>query len=223
LKAAFPIAIRASRAEFDIQWGQIDRPTHRNTSWDAAQFEVPAQKWADLSEGDYGVALLNDCKYGYDVRGSVLRLSLIKSATMPDATADQGHHRFSYALLPHAGDTRVDVRAEAYAMNLPPRVFTGAGQGAGIAQPLVTCASPRVVIETVKPAEDGQGVVLRLFEAHNTCGPIELGLHPAVAAVHRCTLLETELEPLGIADGRVGLDLRNYEIVTLYLSLTAAG
>ncbi|MDJ0860591.1 MAG: glycoside hydrolase family 38 C-terminal domain-containing protein, partial [Dinoroseobacter sp.] len=120
LKAAFPVSVRATRAEFDIQWGQIDRPTHRNTSWDAAQFEVPAHKWADLSDGNYGVALLNDCKYGYDVRDDVLRLSLIKSATMPDNTADQGYHRFTYALLPHEGDTRVEVRREAYALNLPP-------------------------------------------------------------------------------------------------------
>jgi alpha-mannosidase len=106
LKAAFPVDIRAARADFDIQWGQIDRPTHRNTSWDAAQFEVPGAEMGGSERGDYGVALLNDCKYGYDVRGDVLRLSLIKSATMPDSGADQGHHRFTYALLPHAGDTR---------------------------------------------------------------------------------------------------------------------
>jgi alpha-mannosidase len=110
LKAAFPVDIRAARADFDIQWGQIDRPTHRNTSWDAAQFEVPAQKWADLSEGNYGVALLNDCKYGYDVRGDVMRLSLIKSATMPDSGADQGHHRFTYSLLPHGRHARDRAR-----------------------------------------------------------------------------------------------------------------
>ncbi|MEO0914612.1 MAG: glycoside hydrolase family 38 C-terminal domain-containing protein, partial [Pseudomonadota bacterium] len=171
LKAAFPVAVRAARAEFDIQWGQIDRPTHRNTSWDAAQFEVPAQKWADLSEGDYGVALLNDCKYGYDIRADVLRLSLIKSATMPDATADQGLHRFTYALLPHLGNTRLDVRREAYALNKPPRIFQGSGS-AGAPSPLVSCEDPRVVIETVKPAEDGKGVIIRLFEAHNTRGAL---------------------------------------------------
>ncbi|WP_306118051.1 MULTISPECIES: glycoside hydrolase family 38 C-terminal domain-containing protein [unclassified Roseitalea] len=219
LKAAFPVAVRAARAEFDIQWGQIDRPTHRNTSWDAAQFEVPAQKWADLSEGDFGVALLNDCKYGYDVRDDVLRLSLIKSATMPDAIADQGLHRFTYALLPHVGDTRVAVRQEAYALNLPPRFFKGFGSGRAIRGPIVACDSPRAVIETVKPAEDGNGLIVRLFEAHNTRGRVDLTLHPSVSAISRCSILETGEEPILIEDGHVSIALRNYEIVTLRLCI----
>ncbi|KIT17044.1 alpha-mannosidase [Jannaschia aquimarina] len=219
LKAAFPVSVRASRAEFDIQWGQIDRPGHRNTSWDAAQFEVPAQKWADLSEGDYGVALLNDCKYGYDVRGDVLRLSLIKSATMPDNTADQGHHRFTYALLPHEGDTRVDVRREAYALNLQPRVYAGSGDGAGSRGSIVECESQRIVIETIKPAEDGEGIIVRLYEAHNTNGPVTLRFDPAVRSVERCGLLETESEPITLTKGEAAVSLRNYEILTLRLRL----
>ncbi|WP_224815389.1 glycoside hydrolase family 38 C-terminal domain-containing protein [Hasllibacter sp. MH4015] len=218
LKAAFPVDIRASRATFDIQWGQIDRPTHRNTSWDAAQFEVPAQKWADLSEGDYGVALLNDCKYGYDVRDDVLRLSLIKSATMPDAGADQGAHHFTYALLPHLGNTRVDVRAEAYALNYPPRVFTDPGGGTAIG-PLVQCLSNRAVIETVKPADDGDGVIVRLFEAHNTRGPVDLALSDAVKSVACVGLLEDGGQNLEINGGRVSVPLSPYEIVTLRLRL----
>ncbi|MEX3014776.1 alpha-mannosidase [Gymnodinialimonas hymeniacidonis] len=218
LKAAFPVDIRASRATFDIQWGQIDRPTHRNTSWDAAQFEVPAQKWADLSEGDYGVALLNDCKYGYDVRDDVLRLSLIKSATMPDAGADQGAHRFTYALLPHLGNTRVDVRAESYALNYPPRVLRGPGQGS-LAAPLVRSLSDRAVIETVKPAEDGDGVIVRLFEAHATRGPVDLAVSDAVTAVEQVGLLEDGGTPLALTDGTLSFPLSPYEIVTLRLRL----
>ncbi|MEM7720898.1 MAG: glycoside hydrolase family 38 C-terminal domain-containing protein [Pseudomonadota bacterium] len=217
LKAAFPVSVRAGRAEFDIQWGQIDRPTHRNTTWDAAQFEVPAQKWADLSEGDYGVALLNDCKYGYDVRGEVLRLSLIKSATMPDAGADQGDHHFTYALLPHLGDTRVAVRAEAAALNYPPRVYAGPGQGKGVDAPLITCLSNRAVVETVKPAEDGDGVIIRLYEAHATRGPIQLSLHPSVTAVEYAGLLEDTHDPVPAPDGMVEIPLSPYQIVTLRL------
>lgn len=220
LKAAFPVDIRASRATFDIQWGQIDRPTHRNTSWDAAQFEVPAQKWADLSEGDYGVALLNDCKYGYDIRGHMMRLSLIKSATMPDPGADQGAHHFTYALLPHLGDTRVDVRAEAYALNYPPRVFAGPGRGEGVGGPLVQCLSNRAVIETVKPADNGDGVIVRLFEAHNTRGPVDLALADNVGVVERVGLLEEGGTALDLRDHRVSVPLAPYEIVTLRLRLT---
>lgn len=223
LKAVFPVNIRASRATFDIQWGQIDRPTHRNTSWDAAQFEVPAQKWADLSEGDYGVALLNDCKYGYDVRDNVLRLSLIKSATMPDGMADQGEHVFTYALLPHLGNTRLDVRAESYALNYAPRLLKGPGTGAGCGQggPIATCANPRAVIETIKPAEDGHGVILRLYDAHNTRGPIRISLHERVYQVERVGLLENGGTPLTIEDGEVTLMLLPCEIVTLRLAITA--
>ena len=219
LKAAFPVAIRAARAKFDIQWGQIDRPTHRNTSWDAAQFEVPAQKWADLSEGNYGVALLNDCKYGYDVRDDVLRLSLIKSATMPDSGADQGHHRFTYALLPHAGDTRVTVRAEAAALNFPPRLIGRGGDTGAAARlgPVAHCLSQRAVIETVKPAQDGRGAIIRLYEAHNTRGEVEIVLAPDIVAVEKVGLLEDGAEPVEIDGGRLRLHLTPYQIVTLRL------
>ncbi|WP_158599024.1 alpha-mannosidase [Rhodophyticola porphyridii] len=215
LKAAFPVAIRAAQATYDIQWGQIERPTHRNTSWDAARFEVPAQKWADLGEAGYGVALLNDGKYGYDVQDDVLRLSLIKSATMPDSGSDQGHHRFTYALLPHPGDWRDHVPAEAYALNHPLRVLPL--PGGGTARMPVRSAAPNVVLETLKPAEDGRGVILRLYEGHCRRGPVMLDLDAAIGAVERCGLLEEECEPLPLTGGRVKLTLRPYEIVTLRL------
>ena len=119
LKAAFPVAVNASRATFEIQFGTIDRPTHRNTSWDQAQFEVCAQKWADLSEGDYGVSLLNDCKYGYDVEGSTMRISLLRSPTKPDPLTDQGSHEFTYSLMPHSGDWRNGSTRAGYELNYP--------------------------------------------------------------------------------------------------------
>ncbi len=106
LKVAFPVAVRSTRATYEIQWGSIERPTHWNTSWDYARFEVVGHKWADLSEGGYGVSLLNDCKYGHDIRGNTLRLTLLKSALRPDAAADKGRHTFTYCLLPHGGDWR---------------------------------------------------------------------------------------------------------------------
>ncbi len=120
LKVAFPVNVRSPRATYEIQFGHIERPTHYNTSWDMARFEVCAQKWADLSEGDYGVALLNDCKYGYDIHGNVMRLSLLRAPTAPDRQADRGHHEFIYALLPHGGDFRKGgVIEQACALNMP--------------------------------------------------------------------------------------------------------
>ena len=136
LKVAFPVDILAPAATYEIQYGNVQRPTHRNTSWDWARFETCAQKWADLSEGGYGVSLLNDCKYGHDIHGNVMRLSLLRSPTYPDPEADQGEHRFTYSLLPHAGGWEAGTVAEAYALNDPLVVWglgtRDQGSGAGV-------------------------------------------------------------------------------------------
>ena len=213
LKVAFPVQVAAEHATFDIQWGNVARPTHRNTPWDQARFEVPAHKWADLSEGDYGVALLNDCKYGYDVEGHTLRLSLIKSATMPDVNADRGRHRFTYALLPHYGDWRGGrVAREAYALNRP--LFVTA---AVASEPLVACDRPNVVIETIKPAEDGDGFIVRVFENERRRGPVTLDFAHPLAAVEACDLLErpTKTKRVVTEGRRVRFEIAPYEIVSL--------
>src|SRR5690606_12906577 len=119
MKVAFPVDVRASQAAYEIQYASIDRPTHKNTPFDAARFEVPALRWADLSEGDYGVSLLNDCKYGYDVKGNLLRLSLLRSPIDPDPKADEGHHVFTYALFPHEGDWRNGTVQQGFELNVP--------------------------------------------------------------------------------------------------------
>ena len=119
LKVAFPVEILSPVATYEIQWGHVQRPTHRNTSWDWARFESCAQKWVDLSEGDYGVSLLNDCKYGHDIRDNVIRLSLLRSPTVPDPEADQGEQHFTYSLYPHAGRWDESTLREAYALNDP--------------------------------------------------------------------------------------------------------
>src|SRR5438874_1170303 len=118
LKVGFPTGIRNRRATYEIQFGTIDRPTHQNTSWEAAAFEVPAQRWADLSDAHYGVALLADCKHGYSVHESTLWLSLLKGAIDPDPDADRGQHDFIYSLLPHTAGLDV-VRRAAYALARP--------------------------------------------------------------------------------------------------------
>ena len=216
LKVAFPVDVLNPTATYDIQWGNIARPTHRNTSWDFAKFEVAAQKWADLSEGDYGVTVLNDCKYGYDIKDNVIRLSLIKSGTMPNPAGDRGRHRMTYSLLPHKGDWRHGVPAAAYDLNDPVRIVAAEGAGGPAAAGMVVEADRRnVVIETVKVAEDGNGVIVRLYEGERCRGAATLRFGFPVARVFRCNLLEEGEEAIAVADNAVVVALRPYEIVTL--------
>ncbi|MEM6381789.1 MAG: glycoside hydrolase family 38 C-terminal domain-containing protein [Pseudomonadota bacterium] len=216
LKAAFPVAILSPTATYDIQWGNIERTTHRNTSWDLAHFESAAQKWADLSEANYGVALLNDCKYGYDVHHNVMRLSLLKSATMPDPVADQGEHRMTYALLPHEGDWRRDVPRAAYDLNNPlivHRVDNAEGNTAW--RHLAKTHKSNLIIETIKQAEDGNGIIVRLFENNRERGPVTVQFGFDVAAVMVCNLLEDVREPVPVRHNHIELDVRPYQIITL--------
>ncbi|MCA9886324.1 MAG: alpha-mannosidase, partial [Anaerolineae bacterium] len=218
LKAAFPVDILSPTATFDIQWGNVERNTHRNTSWDWGRFETAAQKWADLSEGNYGVALLNDSKYGYDVLHNVMRLSLLKSATMPDPVADQGEHKMVYSLLPHTGDWRNGVPENAYDLNDPVLLVPiSGGSGNSAAVQLVSVNKRNAVVETVKQAEDGNGVIVRLYEGERNRGPVTLTAGFNVSAAYHCNLLEENDEELLVENNQVTLNLKPYEIVTLRL------
>ncbi len=221
LKVAFPVEILSPVATYDIQWGNVQRPTHRNTSWDWARFETCAHKWVDLSEGGYGVSLLNDCKYGHDIHDNVLRLSLLRSPTIPDPEADQGNHRFTYSLLPHSGTWEGSTPAQAYALNDPVIAFVSAPQNRAKhpaeMQSFVQVSDPHVIIETVKRAEDGHGYIVRLYENQRRRGEITLQTVFSLASVHRCTLLEENQEPLAHLDTLVRFTIKPYEIVTLRL------
>jgi alpha-mannosidase len=234
LKASFPVTVNAPRATFDIQWGNVERPTHWNTSWDWARFETCAHKWADLSEGDYGVALLNDCKYGYDIKGQTIRLSLIKSGVYPDPEADQGAHVFSYALAPHPGDWRGgEVVRQAYLFNMPAtgyvrpaRDMSGANATAPQALPsadsLVATSRPGLVIETIKPAEDGDGVIVRFYDAHNTRGEATLTFARPIASAEETNMLEETHRP-AVYDGHdLRVAVRPYGIGTFRVRLVNA-
>ncbi len=212
LKVAFPVNVASPRATYEIQWGSIERPTHRNTLWDYAKFEVPAQKWADLSEGDYGVALLNDCKYGYDIRENVMRLSLIKAATMPDPVADQGRHLMTYALLPHQGDWRGDVMDAAYALNRPLRLCQAASRA-----PFVTSNPENFVVETIKPAEEGSAIVLRGFEACRQRGSVTLHFAETFRRISSCNLLEERQSVLAENSNRVSFEIAPFQIMSFLL------
>jgi alpha-mannosidase len=217
LKVAFPVDVLSPTATYEIQWGNTERPTHRNTSWDWARFETCAQKWVDLSEGGYGVSLLNDCKYGHDIRDNVIRLSLLRGATQPDPTADLGKHQFAYSLLPHAGRWDEATVAAAYALNDPPLARwvsgnQGTSPGRGI---FIRTDAPNVAIETIKRAEDGRGIIVRLYEFRRVRGPATLKFGFPVAAAYRTNLLEETQSQLPVTDDQVTYAFRPYEIVTL--------
>lgn len=216
LKVAFPVDVRSARATYEIQFGHVERPTHTNTSWDIARFEVCAHRWADLGEAGYGVALLNDCKYGHDITGSVMRLSLLRGPTHPDPNADRGRHRFTYALMPHPGDFReAGVIAAAEDLNAPLRVVREAG--AAEARSLVEVDSPQVVVEAIKKAEDSDAIVVRLYEAWGGRCKTRLRTTLGASRVFRCDLLERDRDELALRDGAVELELGPFKILTLKL------
>jgi len=219
LKVAFPVNVMSPSATFDVQWGNVQRPTHRNTSWDWARFETCAHKWADLSEGNYGVALLNDCKYGYDIHNNVIRLTLLKSATSPDPDADQGEHLMTYSLLPHEGDWRGEVVPEAYDLNDPVilRRVRGEGPSSTGLGSLISVNMPNVIIETIKQAEDGRGLVVRLFENQRNRGKVTITTDFVLASAHHCNLLEENGEKVATQDHQVQVDIAPYQIITLRL------
>ncbi len=221
LKVAFPVDVLSPVATYDVQWGNVQRPTHWNTSWDWARFETCAHKWVDLSEGDYGVSLLNDCKYGHDIRDNILRLTLLRSPTSPAANADQGEHRFTYSLLPHLGDWRTETVPAAYDLNNPLILTKISTQSSNLQspnlQPLISSDQSNVIIETVKQAEDGNGLIVRLYENERCRGPVTIQTSFLMAAAHRCNLLEENQAELKVEGNTVQVAVTPYQIVTLRL------
>jgi alpha-mannosidase len=241
LKAAFPLDVHADHLTREIQFGHVATAIHTNTSWDAARFEVCAHRWVEVAEPGYGVALLNDAKYGHDATrtrsdagttSTTLRLTLLKGAQYPDPHADEGHHAFTYALLPHAGDHRTaGIVAEGYRLNLPVRAISpraghvNSGPNRVTTSPLVvTSADPAVVVEAVKPADDGSGdLVVRCYESFGGRADLDLRLAFEPAAVMVTDLLEEpspSIPPVAIevAGARVSGTLRPFQVVTLRIA-----
>ncbi len=229
LKAAFPLAINSTRATYEIQFGNVERPTHRNTSWDMARFETCAHRWIDLSEGGYGISLLNDSKYGHDVHNNVVRLTLLKSGVFPDTHADEGLHHFTYSLLPHVGDWREaqSVR-RAYELNVP--VVYVAGQKKATSIPIVSATGitsssfiqadcTHIIVETVKPAEDGESLIVRLYEAHNQRGSGTLTFITPILSAQECNLLEEPINDVSCQGNTLSFQVRPFEIKTFRVRL----
>ena len=210
--------IHNSNATYDIQFGNLERPTHHNTSWDEAKFEVCAHKWADLSEANYGVSLLNDCKYGYNVEGNIMKISLLKAATYPNPIADREVHHFTYSLYPHEGGFREGrtVR-EGYLVNCPLQTSAISANRGMLPEcfGLVSCPQENIVIETIKKAEADDSVIVRLYDAYNQKTTAELKAAFDYKEVKLCDLMEEEIEELEVVDSVVMVPVKNYEIVTL--------
>jgi len=196
-----------------------------------ARFETCAHRWIDLSEGGYGISLLNDSKYGHDVHDNVVRLTLLKSGVFPDAHADEGLHRFTYSLLPHAGDWREaqSVR-RAYELNVP--LVCVAGQKKAASIPIVPTTGrtnssfiqtecTHVIVETVKPAEDGDGLIVRLYEAHNQRGRGTLTFATSILSAQECNLLEEPINDVSYQGNALSFQVRPFEIKTFRVHLAS--
>uniref|UniRef100_A0A4W4DUQ1 alpha-mannosidase n=1 Tax=Electrophorus electricus TaxID=8005 RepID=A0A4W4DUQ1_ELEEL len=215
LKVEFPVQVRSSNATYEIQFGHLQRPTHRNTSWDWVRFEVWGHKWADVSEHGFGVALLNDCKYGYSVHQNIMTLSLLRAPKAPDANADMGHHEFTYAVMPHAGSFQeASVIQHAYNLNFPLRLIPDMNN----IRPwsMFTVSSAAVILETIKQAEGkNNSLVVRLFESHGSI------LSCFSFTDYSCDLLEQPnySRPAEVNDSKVSLTFRPFQIISLLLRI----
>lgn len=197
LKTAFPVDVHTDKASYEIQYGNVERPTHWNTSWDTARFEVCAHKWADLSEDNYGVSLLNDCKYGYDIRDGYMRLTLLKAGKYPNPKADQGEHEFTYSLYPHKGDWKLGKTVEmAHNLNVPLYGLVCDANNSGVlpdVASMVNINCDNVIVDTIKKAEDSDDIVIRMYECYNRRTRVELTFFRDLTDLVECNLMEKPL------------------------------
>ena len=216
LKTAFPVDVNTNKATYDIQFGSVERPTHKNTSWDAARFEVCAHKYCDLSEYGYGVSLMNDCKYGHAIHDGVMSLTLLKCGTFPDPEADKCEHSFTYSLFPHAGDYReAGTIQKAYDLNVPMVAVKGGKGNLPAEYSLFTVDCDNVIFETAKKAEDDETIILRGCEYYNKRTNAKISFGFDVKKAYLCDMLENNVQELNVVDNTVTVSFKPYEIVTL--------
>jgi alpha-mannosidase len=225
LSLVVPLDVHATDATCDIQFGHVRRPTHASSPWDAAKFEVCAHRFVDVAEPNFGVAVLNNGRYGHCLFDGGVRVSLLRAAKYPDPDADHGQHSVTISVLPH-GAGLYHVLAEAEALNVPLR-FVGSeadgdavGSGEALPSPLVTIDHPGVDLSAVKRADDGSNdLIVRLYEACGDRAEVAVRAATRVTAAARCNALEEPLSGLEVFDGFVDLTLRPFELVTLRLTL----
>lgn len=222
VKTAFPVEINASEATYEIQYGNVTRPTHNNTSWDVAAFEVCGHKWADLSEGDFGVSLLNNCKYGHDIKDGNMRLTLLKSTCDPNPDADKEIHNLTYSIYTHNGDWKEGQTSQkAYELNTP-FITTVEEAHKGELPSTLSLAKvdkDNVMIEVIKKAEDSDDLIVRMYEFHNKRSNVTLEFFKDIKEIKECNLLEKDLEELSPIGNKVNFIIKPYEIKTFKFKL----
>jgi alpha-mannosidase len=218
LKVAFPVSEHNDKATFEIPFGSIERPTTRNTPAEQAQFEVPGLRWADLSDATHGFSLLNDCKYGYDAKGNVLRLSLLRSPAWPDPHADEGLHVFTYALYPHAATWReAETVRQGYELNyhlLAMQVERHAGSLRDTHSFLEVSAS-NVVVTAIKRAEDDAALLVRFYEWAGKEADVKLTLPAGAQAASETDLMEKPVSDIPLQGHTLTVSVKPYEIKTV--------
>ena len=223
IKVAFPVTVQDTAATYEIPYGTIRRSTQMRTRWDSAKVEVPAQRWADLSQGDYGVSLLNKSKYGYDIKGSVMRLSLLRSPSWPDPTADRGKHSIEYSLYPHQGTWKeaktvrrgyefnnplIAVMAESHKGNLPEGKLPAS-------KSFLSLSPPNLILTTVKKAEDSEAWVVQWYEAGGEDTQAQLTLPQEPKKVIVSNFLEEDESPVAHKSNTVTMPTKKNSVVTL--------
>lgn len=219
LKVHFPVNIHSDEATFEVQFGNLKRKIHGNTSWDEARFESCGQKWMDISEGHYGVSLLNDCKYGYSAKDSNIALTLIKSGIEPNKTADQEEHVFTYALYPHKEMwSAAGTVQEAYKLNQPAYATKGELKNTG--KSFISTDKDNIIIETVKPAENGDGMIVRLYDCENSLTKVTLTFAEGMLeSVEECNLMEEKEADIEACGNSFTVSVKPYEIKTYRVRL----
>lgn len=213
LRVEFPVDVQALNARYDVAFGNAEHPNHATTSYDEARFEVCGHKWGDVSDGGYGVSLLNDCKYGYSIQNSDMELSLLRSADHPSDTCDKGIHRFSYWIYPHAGSVRDGKVAQTgYEVNVPLLVTEGTRKMKEGSYLYTDCDN--IIIDTVKKAENGDDIIIRMFETYGTVSEGKLCFGFPAAGCTETDLLEQFIAEVPVMGTSISFKINPYEIKT---------
>ncbi len=220
MKAAFDVNVLNTEATFEAAHGAIKRPTHRNSPFDAARFEQCAHKWADLSEGDYGVSILNDCKYGYDILDSRMRITLLRAPTCPDPKGDIGEHKFTYSFYPHAGTWQTGGTVqEAFQLNMPLCATAVTRNEGELPQEysFISCDNDDIIIDAVKQAQDGNGTIIRIYQSRRVRGERTLTINLPFTKVYECNLMEEENTEYPFDGNKITFNVTPFEVKTFRL------